>query len=134
MDNWQYERDSARASLLAAEARRDLAQLDLDYTQVTAPFDGRIDRPLRDPGNLVGVGEETVLAEINQIDPIYVYFTINERDVLRLREANWQISGAVQRAEATAVLRPGQRKGLLRTKDSWISPPSPSPPAPGPCF
>jgi RND family efflux transporter MFP subunit len=94
VDNWHFERDSAKASLLAAEARRDLAKLDLDYTKVTAPFDGRIDRRLRDPGNLVGVGEETVLAEINQIDPIYVYFTINERDVLRLREANGKSPGA----------------------------------------
>jgi RND family efflux transporter MFP subunit len=83
-ENWQYQRDSARAALLGAEARRDLARLELGYTQVTAPFDGRIDRTLKDAGNLVGVGEETVLAEVNQIDPIYVYFTINERDVLRL--------------------------------------------------
>jgi RND family efflux transporter MFP subunit len=93
VDNWQYERDSARASLMAAEARRSLAKLDLDYTQVTAPFNGRIDRRLKDPGNLVGVGEETVLAEINQIDPIYVYFTINEKDVLRLREENRETPG-----------------------------------------
>ena len=84
VDQWQYERDAARAALLAAEAQRDLAQLDLDYTRVTAPFNGRVDRRLRDPGNLVGSGESTVLSEVNQIDPIYVYFTINERDLLHL--------------------------------------------------
>ena len=84
VDQWLYERDAARAAVLTAEAQRDLAQLDVDYTRVTAPFDGRIDRRLRDPGNLVGSGESTVLADINQIDPIYVYFTINERDLLRL--------------------------------------------------
>jgi RND family efflux transporter MFP subunit len=38
----------------------------------------------------VGSGEETVLAEINQINPIYVYFTINERDLLRLRDSVWE--------------------------------------------
>jgi RND family efflux transporter MFP subunit len=43
-----------------------------------------VDRRLKDPGNLVGSGESTILAEVNQIDPIYVYFTINEKDLLRL--------------------------------------------------
>lgn len=86
VDKWRYERDGARASVLAAEAKRELAKLDLGYTKVTAPFDGRIDRRLKDPGNLVGAGEETVLAEINQIDPIYVYFTINEMDLLRVMD------------------------------------------------
>jgi len=84
VDQWQYERDAAKAAVLNAEAQRDLAKLDLAYTRVTSPFDGRIDRTLKDPGNLVGAGESTVLAEVNQINPIYVYFTINERDLLRL--------------------------------------------------
>jgi RND family efflux transporter MFP subunit len=85
VDKWHYQRDAAAASVISAEANRDLARLNLDYTTVNAPFDGRIDRRLKDPGNLVGSGEETVLAEINQIDPIYVYFTINERDLLGVR-------------------------------------------------
>ncbi len=84
VDNWRFQRDNARAAVVAAEANRDLAKLDLDYTQVVAPFDGRIDRRLKDPGNLVGAGEFTLLAQINQIDPIYVYFTINETDLLKV--------------------------------------------------
>jgi len=84
VDQWLYERDAAKAALLAAEAQRDLAQLNLDYTRVTSPFVGRIDRRLKDPGNLVGSGESTVLADVNQIAPIYIYFTVNERDLLRL--------------------------------------------------
>ena len=64
VDNWRYERDSSQAGILTAEAQRDLAKLDFGYTWVTAPFSGRIDRHLVDPGNLVGSGQSTVLAEI----------------------------------------------------------------------
>ena len=84
VDKWHYERDAAQAAVMSAEAQRELAKLNLSYTQVTAPFDGRIGRRLKDVGNLVGAGEKTLLAEINQIDPIYVYFNINERDLLRV--------------------------------------------------
>ncbi|UZR29601.1 efflux RND transporter periplasmic adaptor subunit [Methylococcus mesophilus] len=85
VDKWHYERDSAQAAVMAAEANVDLAKLNLDYTEVRAPFTGRAGRRMKDPGNLVGAGEKTVLAEINQIDPIYAYFTISEQDLLRVR-------------------------------------------------
>jgi RND family efflux transporter MFP subunit len=84
VDNWRYQRDTARANLHSAEAQRDLAQLNLSYTDIRAPFNGRIDRRLVDPGNLVGVGTSTVLAEVSQIDPIYVYFNISDTDLGRL--------------------------------------------------
>ena len=90
VDNWRYQRDSAQANLKAAEAARDLSKLNLDYTEIVAPFDGRIDRRLVDPGNLVGSGQNTVLAEVNQIDPIYIYFTVSDLDLARLmKEAHW---------------------------------------------
>jgi RND family efflux transporter MFP subunit len=84
LDNWRFQKDSLQAAVLAAEANRDLAGLNLDYTTVTAPFDGRIGRRLVDPGNLVGAGEFTALARVNQINPLYVYFTISERDLLQV--------------------------------------------------
>lgn len=86
VENWRYQRDSAQAALASAEAQRDLAKLDLAYTIVYSPFNGRIDRRLKDPGNLVGSGESTVLAEISQIDPLYVYFNLSETDLARLRQ------------------------------------------------
>ncbi len=91
VDNWRYQKNSAQASLQSAEAQRDLARLNLSYTELRAPFDGRIDRRLKDPGNLVGSGENTVLAQLNQIDPIYVYFNISDLDLARLME----VAGAV---------------------------------------
>lgn len=84
--NWKYQKDSAKAAVSAAQADLVLAKLNLSYTKVTAPFDGHIDRRLVDPGNLVGVGGNTALANLNQIDPIYVYFTINENDLLEVIE------------------------------------------------
>jgi RND family efflux transporter MFP subunit len=81
VDNWRYQRDSAKGTLLTAEGQRDLAKLDYGYTAVTAPFTGRIDRHLVDPGNLVGSGESTVLAQLVQMDPLYVYFTVSETDL-----------------------------------------------------
>jgi len=85
VDQWHYKRDAAQADLLAAKAQLELAQLNLSYTTLRAPFDGRIGRHLVNPGNLVGTtGKQTPLAEISQINPLYVYFTINERDLLRI--------------------------------------------------
>jgi RND family efflux transporter MFP subunit len=96
VDNYRNQRDSARANLLTAEASRDLAKLNLAYTEIRAPFDGRIDRRLVDPGNLVGSGQNTVLAQLNQIDPIYVYFTISDLDLARLMESTHWGPGQIE--------------------------------------
>jgi RND family efflux transporter MFP subunit len=85
--------DQAQANLRSAEAQVSLAQLNLSYTDVRAPFDGRMDRRLRDPGNLVGAGENTVLASINQIDPMYLYFNIADVDLARLLKSSHGIPG-----------------------------------------
>lgn len=87
VDHWRTEKDQARARLLAARAQVEIAQLTLSYTLVRAPMDGRIGRHLVDKGNLVGgIGQPTSLAEIEQIDPIYVYFTVDQRELLRVIE------------------------------------------------
>ena len=115
VDNWRFERDNARASVVAAEANRDLAKLDLEYTKVAAPFDGRIDRRLKDPGNLVGAGEFTLLAQINQIDPIYVYFTINETDLLRVIKQTNIGPGEAEKMKIPASLALSGDKGYPHT-------------------
>jgi RND family efflux transporter MFP subunit len=94
VENWKFQRDTAVANLRAAEAHRDQAALTQDYTLVTAPFDGRMDRRLVDPGNLVGSGGSTVLAQINQIDPLYVYFNISDLDLARLLKVTRGIPGS----------------------------------------
>lgn len=86
VEKWQAQRDSAKADLDNALANEDIARINLGYTRVLAPFDGRIGQHLVDPGNLVGNGVATKLAVIEQLDPIYVYFNLNEIDVERVRQ------------------------------------------------
>jgi RND family efflux transporter MFP subunit len=80
LESWLAQRDAARANT-------ELARINLSYTRISAPFTGRIGRHLIDEGNLVGNGQATLLATIEQLSPIYVYFNVNERDVLRVRQA-----------------------------------------------
>jgi RND family efflux transporter MFP subunit len=93
VDNWRSQRDMAQANLRSAEAQRSLAKLNLDYTLVAAPFNGRMDRRQVDPGNLVGSNGNTVLGAINQIDPIYVYFSISDLDLARLLKSTGGMPG-----------------------------------------
>jgi len=80
VDNWRFQKESTAAALLAAQAQVEIAKLNLSYTEIRAPFDGRIGRHLVDPGNVVGaMGQQTTLAQIDQIDPLYVYFTSTSR-------------------------------------------------------
>jgi RND family efflux transporter MFP subunit len=79
-------RDSAQSTLDQAKANTEIAKLNYDYTQVTAPFDGIVGARQVSVGQYVGgTATPTVLASIVERDPIYVNFTISERDVLRVR-------------------------------------------------
>ncbi len=99
VDQWTFQKESAQAGILGAEAQIELAKLNLAYTKITAPFDGRMDRHLVDPGNVVGgMAQPTSLAQIDKIDPLYVYFTVNERDLLGIRaEHKGRALGSVEK-------------------------------------
>ena len=87
VDHWTFEKASAEASLLSAQAQVALAKLNLSYTEVRAPFDGIVGKHLIDPGNLVGGGgQQAALAEITQLDPIYVVANLSEQQVLQIRQ------------------------------------------------
>jgi RND family efflux transporter MFP subunit len=81
-------RDAAKSSLDNARANTRLAQINYDYAQVRAPFDGVVSARKVSVGTYVGgSGTPTVLATIVQIDPIWVNFNISEQDVIRVRAA-----------------------------------------------
>ncbi len=89
---------SAAADVAAGHAAVTTANINLGYATVTAPISGRIGRALVTEGALVGQGDATQLAVIQQIDPIYVNFTQSASEVLKLRRA--MDAGIFQRAGA----------------------------------
>lgn len=83
----------ATAAIQSAEAAIDRAQLDLEFARITAPISGRISRAQITPGNLVR-GDNELLTTIVALDPIYVYFDVNERDLLRFQARGRAARGA----------------------------------------
>jgi membrane fusion protein (multidrug efflux system) len=94
----------AEADVASAKAAVQTAEINLGYAAVTSPISGRIGRALVTEGALVGQGEATQLAVVQQIDPLFVNFTQPAGEVLRLRNAI--AAGQLARAagaEAAAV-------------------------------
>jgi RND family efflux transporter MFP subunit len=78
------DRAEGLAEIEIAKSTLASAKLNLSFTQVVAPISGRVSRTLVDAGNVVKA-DDTILTNIVAIDPIYVYFDIDERTLLRLR-------------------------------------------------
>jgi membrane fusion protein (multidrug efflux system) len=74
----------SEAAVESAKAAVTQADLNLGYTQVTAPISGIIGKIMVDPGNLVGKAEPTLLTTISAVDPIYAEFPVAEADYLKL--------------------------------------------------
>jgi len=82
----QYSK--SQAAVKGAEAALTNTELDLSYTRIKAPIGGRISRNYVDVGNLVGGGEETLLATLVNYNPVYVYFNMDERSLMLYKEHN----------------------------------------------
>jgi len=93
VDQAEATRDGAAAALEAANASLDQAALDLEYTEVRSPIDGRVGKTLVKIGNLVGGNEATHLTTVINYDPIYVNFNISERALLRTSRRSARASG-----------------------------------------
>ncbi|OHV75412.1 efflux RND transporter periplasmic adaptor subunit [Ensifer sp. LCM 4579] len=86
---------AAQANVRGAQAAADRARLDLEYTTITAPISGRVDRRLLSPGNLVQA-DQTVLTTIVSLDPIDFYFDVDERRVLAYARTARERGSALQ--------------------------------------
>jgi RND family efflux transporter MFP subunit len=83
------DRGEAEASRTALTAAVERSRLDLGYTRVTAPISGRVSRYAVTVGNLVQSGDQgggTLLTTLVSVDPMYVYFDMDEHTVLRIQQ------------------------------------------------
>lgn len=86
-DDAMAAQKQAAADVVSAKAALVNAKLDLEYATVLAPISGRIGRAMVTEGALVGQGEVTLLAVIQQIDPIYLNLTQSSAELLQLQQA-----------------------------------------------
>lgn len=105
----------AAADVAVSKANVQTANITLGYASVTAPISGRIGRSLVTEGALVGQGDATQLAVIQQINPMYVNFTQSASDVMKLRSAmasgQFKRAGAADAASVRIVLEDGTEYG-----------------------
>lgn len=87
LDKQMAEQANAAAAVRLAKAQLAKAELELGYTTVTAPLDGYIGKTLKEIGSLVDAGQNSLLATISQVDPMYVSFDVSEREYLAWRDA-----------------------------------------------
>ena len=106
----------AEADVAAGRAAVQTGRINLNYASVTAPISGRIGRALVTEGALVGQGEATQLAVIQQVDPVYVNFTQSAGEVMKLRralaEGQLQRAGGSEAASVRVVLEDGSEYAL----------------------
>lgn len=95
LDDRRRDLLSAQANVRGAQASVDRANLDMDFTKITAPLSGRIDRRLISVGNLVQA-DQTVLTTIVSLDPIDFYFDVDERRLLSYADEARKHGSALQ--------------------------------------
>ncbi|MBI9078741.1 MAG: efflux RND transporter periplasmic adaptor subunit [Pseudodesulfovibrio sp.] len=112
----EFEGYQTQTSTLKAQVRDNSAQVEnsriqLGYTKIYSPIDGVIGRVQVDVGNLVGQGENTLLATISTVDPVYVNFSVTESDYVR-----------AMRSKEKDSARGGEVKMILADGSEYSSP------------
>ncbi|MBM3070214.1 efflux RND transporter periplasmic adaptor subunit [Enterobacter sp. RHBSTW-00994] len=111
----------AEAGVIAAQAGVESARINLAYTKVTSPIDGRIGKSSVTEGALVTNGQATALATVQQLDPIYVDVTQSSTDFMHLKQSS------LQKGESTSTVellmengQPYPLKGTLQFSDVTV--------------
>ena len=116
--------DTAAGRVMQAKAALTQAQVNLDYTDIRAPIDGRIGRTAYTVGNLVNPASG-VLATIVSQDPIYVLFPVSVRDLEAIREARRKEEGGMAKIDIRVRLPSGQeyaQRGVWNLTDPQVDP------------
>ena len=100
--------ENAKAALQAAQANVDNARLQLAYTTIHAPIDGRTGNLLVQNGNILKANDDTPIVVINQVHPIYVSFSVPEQHLTEIKK--YRTAGSLQ-----VVARPPRQQETLAT-------------------
>ncbi|GEP57543.1 RND transporter MFP subunit [Reyranella soli] len=124
VDQKKAAMDSAAGRVMQAKAALTQAQVNLDYTDIRAPIDGRIGRTAYTVGNLVNPASG-VLATIVSQDPVYVLFPVSVRDLEAIREARRKEDGGMAKIDIRVRLPSGQeytQRGVWNLTDPQVDP------------
>lgn len=131
VDAAEAESDSLEAQIDATKQEVIRKTLDLEYSKITSPIDGRIGRAMLTTGNLVNAGgSDPVLATIVSVDPVHVYFDVDERALQRyLRDRTGELKAATSVREGNLPFSFGletddgfPHAGVLNFADNQIDP------------
>ncbi|MFL5338973.1 MAG: efflux RND transporter periplasmic adaptor subunit [Gemmataceae bacterium] len=124
VDKAESDRVIAEAALRGAQAVFNAAALQLEFTHVTSPIEGQIGRALLGPGSLAKA-DETVLATVVSMDPLYVGFDVDERTVLRLAQLQREGKAPVAGQTVTMAMAHDNsfvRQAVIDFRDNRINP------------
>jgi membrane fusion protein (multidrug efflux system) len=122
VDQWKASVDSARAKVMQTHAALTQADVNLGYTDIRSPIDGRIGRTAYTVGNLVNPASG-VLATIVSQDPIYVVFPVSVRDLEIIRAARRQDNGSLAKIDIRVRLSSGEdypERGVWNLTDPQV--------------
>lgn len=123
--------DEALASAQLSTRRAELAraELDLEFTTVTAPFDGKIGKALVEPGSMVDTNMNSLLVELSRVDPLYVSFHVSEREILEteaaLASGELALEGDIEHLRVAIELVDGtayEHEGLVNFRSVEVDP------------
>ncbi len=113
-DEAKSKYEAIAATVVADEANVQTARLNLEYTSITSPIDGRTGNLILHQGNLVKANADTAMVVINQVRPVYVDFALPEQDLATVR------SSMVSRTLGVDVALPGEKKTVVRGQLSFV--------------
>jgi len=123
------KRDETHAQVAAAQAAMETAKINLGYTTIAAPIAGRLSRRFVDIGNLVGDGQATLLANLVQVDPVYVYFHVSEKVLLEYMNRHGHTADEIKPGQDSVPARLGlsdekgfPHQGVIDYIDNTVDP------------